>query len=136
MFNANNIGIFGMFTQFSEKSVILKTLNPYRVPSCSFEMLDICLINNHHKRNYSKKGRVRNSTATTNLHYHFIDARLIKAHSTDYNSIFCGPCCIEHMTRLRNTSYPCLFNHVFWFLIQGFLSSLQCQHKASHVGIF
>ncbi len=49
--------------RFSEKSIILKTLNPYRVPSCSFEMLDICLTNNHHKRNYSKKGRVPNSTA-------------------------------------------------------------------------
>ncbi len=46
----------------SEKSVILKTLNPYPVPSCSFEMLDIRLTNNHHKRYYSKKGRVLNST--------------------------------------------------------------------------
>ncbi len=51
-----------VYAVFWKKNVILKTLNPYRVPSCSFEMLDICLTNNHHVRNYSEKGRVLDST--------------------------------------------------------------------------
>ena len=63
------------FTWFSEKSVTLKTLNAYRVPSCSFEMLDICLINNHHKRNYSKKFRVPNSTTRLKM-FHWNDGQL------------------------------------------------------------
>ncbi len=38
-----------------------------------------------------------------------------------------------YMIRLCNTSYPCLFNHVFCFLKQVFPSPLQSQHKVSEI---
>ena len=43
-----------IYTELGGSAVFTKVC--YSVPSCSFEMLNICLTINHHKRNYSKKG--------------------------------------------------------------------------------